>query len=278
MKKINFVWLTILIFLTSCNATDKPQVTNSKENTNNTYSKYQPIVIDSFLIGGFFENNWIDQQKTFDLINITENYKVYKKDEYISDSIGEKIKLSKEDKIFSNSINILKLDKTKDKNIIAISANFEILKRKIIEMKNNNRTYKNIVKDILIESDMKKNDVVIKQLYKFDIDDDNESEYLIVASDLEDDQNTQIQKKYSMIILRKNIDGIPKNIFLKKTFYNLPYNKKNTFSEVVTIADLNNDNHYEIIIKDEFPNSLKYSLYKLIDNKFEILISTGYSY
>lgn len=273
MKKIVFLLFTLLL-LSSCN-TKSQKITN----TNNTYSKYQPIVINSFLLGGFFENKWIDEQKTFDLINITENYKTYKGEEYIFDSIGEKIKFSEPEQIFSNKIKIIKVEEMKDENIdklnmLSISGNFEVFKRNIIKMKNDNKTYQKIIKDILIENDMKENNVIIKELYKFDIDFDEQNEYLIYASDIDDSENNEIQKKYSIIVLRKNVNGVPKNIFLRKVFYVLPYNEKNNLSEIVTIGDLNNDNNYEIVIKDKLQDSLKYSLYKLINNNFEMLLST----
>jgi hypothetical protein len=124
----------------------------------------------------------------------------------------------------------------------------------------NDPTYVRVVSDILKREGIKKPDVEIAQAYKVDLDGDGEDEEVIVANhyahglqELSGVANETSAGDYTLVLVRKIIDGKAQNIVLAKAVWlkgnEGPLPRANHLS---AIADLNGDGIMELVFYDAY--------------------------
>jgi len=110
------------------------------------YSPYHTVVVNSFLLGGYDKDGWIDSQTLFPKLAKTDNYKVYEDGKYISTEKGAK--KSWEDSseaggLSGSTIVFSKYDGVDlyDKNILAVSGGADPFIRETQTINPTNRSY-----------------------------------------------------------------------------------------------------------------------------------------
>jgi hypothetical protein len=146
--------------------------------------------------------------------------------------------------------------KTNNQKGVAIGANctWNPLPRtyKFISLKN--KTYLQIISNILQARGMKNATPIIKQAIRVDLDGDRMDEVLLAAHTYDDKMSPGASaNNYSFVVLRKIVAGKVKNIFLSEEYVKKPV-KFGAFYrfEISSVLDLNGDGKLEIIVNDEY--------------------------
>lgn len=141
--------------------------------------------------------------------------------------------------------------------------------RKVEELSNNSEVYRKIIKDILVKKSFGEMPVVIKQIFRADMDDDQKDEVIINA----ENEYKQGQKRYSMLLYRKIEGNEVKNVALEWDFIIDPkiYDGY-TEREITDIIDVDNDNCFEVVSFTKVFEGHSLKVFKLNDlSKYEAL-------
>lgn len=112
------------------------------------------------------------------------------------------------------------------------------------------------------------------------MDDDGTDEMIIAADNTINDQFEQVKiGDNAVLVFRKVVDGemkdqiVNEDIRLEDDEYASLYR---VLSRVETIADLDGDGIMEVIVRSWYYEGEEWSIYKLIDNRLELLTSNGF--
>lgn len=304
MKRL-FLLLSIIIFITSCtnkesidnveadvliNETTKDQKAiesgeNSKTINKNEekeileplYNEYHPIVVDGLLIGGSKNNEWIDVSRIADIINGNEKYTVADEKYDVVTGIGGTIE--KNEGTGAELINI-ETDSSLKGITVSYSGNWDPFPRKPQNLNNDNETYKKITREVLMSHGLNVQEPKINDIYRLDLDGDKVDEVLIEASYYKDNELSPAPRKgnYSLIFLRKIVDGKVKNIEILNDIYteDLSFEKGPSYlNEILALIDLNGDGKMEVVIKSQYYEGHGIIIYELKGDQIEDVISNA---
>ncbi len=135
----------------------------------------------------------------------------------------------------------------------------------------NNAEYKKIFGDFLLAKKIAKHELKLKQAVRVDLDGDGQNEVLLVASryfPYTEKDGKKAFDEYSVVLLRKIINGKVQTIFVTGEFY-----PKNTgdydgnFFEISSILDLNGDGKMEVVIYSSYYEGSSSSVFDLNGSK-----------
>ncbi len=263
---------------------------STKVNDGNRNDITTPILIKGFWVGGLNKGKWMHYDEFYNSGVI--NFDGYHYDVYINDTkkgnatgglplnskSGETLK---EDK-YIPGFDIIDLYGENNQNVaydIAINADWNIYPRSYRNQSTDQKSYNDLVENLMIKEGLKYPDTTLKQVIKVDLDGDGTEEVLITADNTINDKFEQVMKgDNAIVIFRKLVNGkivdqvVEKDIRLKNeegvSFYRILF-------RIETFSDLDGDGIMEVIIKSWYYEGEGWFVYKLIDNRLELVASNG---
>ncbi|MBU0732102.1 hypothetical protein KKC88_04440 [Patescibacteria group bacterium] len=236
-----------------------------------------PIVIDNILMGGSGNDVWIDASygKYWDLKG--KKYKLYKMRSYIGKGTGSGIYQGPPS---MTEIVRMKNNGTYLNNFVAIRSNWKFFPQKIRKGSKKSPTYKKVIKKILRRNDLGHLKPKIKQIYKVDLDGNGTKEKIIHASNIDFNNPNYYQEKntYSVVFVRKLVNGKKKNIILRKSFYTEDgdFEDGPTYSHRIrAIGDFNGDGRMEVVVETRYYEGTGFSIFEVKKKKAVPVLSNG---
>jgi hypothetical protein len=293
------IFILSLLFLTACdkeaeNVNYEPQISPTQiaeiDNTINAGIITTPVLVKDLFMGGLSNGIWQQQDEFFNsgVVNLDGfEYDVYANDMKIGTAIGrqltnwmsgEPIQGDKYEKDFC----IVELYDKNNQEInydIAIQAEWNLFPRSYTEQSTEQENYTKLVQDYLLENGIESPETSIKQIISVDLEGDGTDEMLIAADNTIDDQFEQVKKgDNAVLVFRKVVDGevidqiVEQDIKLEDDEYPSFYR---VLFRIETIADLDGDSVMEVIVRSWYYEGKGWSIYKLIDNRLELVASNG---
>ncbi|NLK88508.1 MAG: hypothetical protein GX279_13650 [Clostridiaceae bacterium] len=270
-------------------STNGSEASGDDNGSNGSTQRIYPIVALDYLLGGSGDNGeWITATNLADQIKGGETYYCYAFDKLAGMGTGSKVELL--EPIDTVSVTVA----CENEYQLAVGGGWNALPRVPVSQSTNSETYKKIVKDVLTQEGLPDAEAVIRQNYRIDLEGDGVDEVLIWASNL-DYENVDIAAKkgqYSIIILRRIIDGEVKNIpvsymiYTSDTIYEpgevdeFLYENANYFLTCVerirSIADVNGDGKMEVIIDSRLYEGESIIVYELQGDKMVDVLYNGW--
>lgn len=255
-------------------------------------SGLHPIVASygNFLLGGSDGKKWfkpnglinsgdrIEPSEIAKSINGGERYKLYSLDRYLGDGIGGKVLPHDEDwgGLYTEYVEIEHSIENED--FIAVSCDWDCMPRKPVVLSNESQIYIDIVKDVLAENGLENATAKIVQNYSIDLDGDGMDEVVTCAEYNDSDWRFGNSKgAYSLLLLRKVVDGNVKNIILHididsgELIDGMYYKYRYVFG-ICGFLDLNGDGKLELITSGQGYEDMWYDVYEITrDNAVHIM-------
>ncbi len=223
---------------------------------------YPIVAYDNYLIGGSFADKWMGSLSIAPKLIGQETYKIYGLNGYIGEGLGA-TPIKELDGFEWQKVDVFDpygapiIDKRESftkygdyfSSQIAVSTDWDPMPRRVQQMKVYNETYRDIVNDFLNEIDMVHVPVQIEQILKTDLEGDGTDEVIITASTYGAPLDfMSAPDRYSIVILRKIIDGNVQNILLAGDYHKAnETDGLNYVYYVPFILDLNGDGRMEIV-------------------------------
>lgn len=239
----------------------------------NGYGKsnnYHPIIVNGMFIGGYGNGKWLDSNDLYKRLSSKERFKIYSREKFLGEAAGIKQGDNADEMIGLDSISC------KEDDYFAIQCGWNPLPRLPKSLNVNNESYRKIIRGILDENNIKKSiPVRIKQIMKFDIEGDGIDEVIIAAENISPLKAYSHNQDYSLLILRKIVNGKVRNIIMKKDIVitNKEYEELTPLTyQAKYVMDADGDGHMEMIVEMQYYEGISYGLYKMIDGKTECLL------
>ncbi len=251
-------------------------------------AKFNPIVAGDYLLGGYsHDNGWITAEDLADSIKGGEVYNCYAFDKMAGKGTGSSVELIEPCDTVSVTVSC------ENDYLVAVSGEWNALPRVPISQGTDNEIYKKVIKDFLAENGLADTEAVIRQNYRIDIDGDGVDEVLIWASNMDFDYIDIMGKKgqYSIILLRRLVDGEVKNIPVTCEIYTEDYSEDYNddfytspdftlalayIDKIRAIADVNGDGKMEVIVDSRYYEGHFVVVYELQNDKLVLVISNGW--
>ncbi len=262
---------------------------STDKGNNGSTRRIDPIVALDFLLGGYSsDGEWVTAEDMTDYIRGGEKYSCYAFDKFVGTGTGSKIELL--DPIDTVSVTVA----CESEYLLAVGGEWDALPRVPVSQGTGSETYKKIVKDILAEEGLPDAEAVIKQNYRIDLEGDGIDEVLIWASNLDYEYIDIAAKKgqYSIILLRKIIDGEVQNIPVSYVIYtsdtifdagdvdeyDFEYNNYSItyVDKIRSIADVNGDGIMEVIVDSRYYEGEFVIVFELQGDKMVDVLSNGW--
>lgn len=250
-----------------------------------------PVLVNGVYMGGLYHGKWMQQDEFFRQADVSLEgfpYDIFIDGSNTGRSTGSlptswMSGLTLEGDQYDQEYCIVDLLDEDGQNIdydIAIKADWNLFPRPY-KIQNPDQTYYlDLIKNYLMEYGLENPETTIKQMIKVDLEGDGTDEVLIAADNTKDDQFIEVKKGDNAILLfRKMVDGevinqpVEQDIRVEEEEYPTIFRY---LSRVETIADLDGDNTLEVIVKSWYYEGVYWSIYKLIDDRLELVASGGY--
>ncbi len=243
----------------------------------NLFIEYHPIVYDGILMGGYIKHKWYASYDIAYSIKGGEKYKLYSFEKLIGEATGSKVIPPDESEPDTAEIELSYTAENLN-GILAVNGEWNALPRSLIKQNNNSDIYKNIITDLLRDKGLEGVEINVTQNYRVDLEGDGSEEVIICTENVSPLTVACKKGTYSVIILRKMINGKVENIFLREAIYL----KDGEFSDGCTmlysikaIADVNGDGIMEILLGYNYYEGFGYDLIEIRDNKAIEVLSNG---
>lgn len=138
--------------------------------------------------------------------------------------------------------------------------------------------YVDFIAKILADNGLVGEPVHIREIVKTDLEGDGIDEVLIVASNI--DAPDQNKGQYSIVLLRKVIDGKVESLFLTKQIKNMlpgDWNDRLLYDYALReIVDLDHDGVCELLLSETYYEGRFYLIYKLVDGEMQLILENGF--
>ncbi len=240
-------------------------------------SEYHPIVIrpSGFDIGillGGFNQKWLTEDEAAANIQGNEEYKLLSLSDYLGTGIGDTVMTDNTPIPYTIDI---QSSLSEDAGFLGISCDWNPLPRIPAQQSNSNEEYINIVSKILDENGLNDVPVNVVQNYRIDIEGDGQDEDLLCAHNIEPLGTTFAKNTYSLIVLRRIVNGNVEDIILTKAIFL----QDGEFGEgcvydIEGFADLDGDGEMEVIVGFIYYEGFGYEIYDLVENRFDLVLQT----
>jgi hypothetical protein len=249
-----------------------------------------PVLIQDIVIGGLNKGVWMEYEELYKSGAIYFDgfeYNLYSNSTKIGTAIGSQPKswmsgepLSEIEYIYEYCmVDLFDNGNKIDEYDIAIKADWDLFPRLFYEDNTEQDYYMNIVKEHLIEIGLENPETTVKQSIKVDLEGDGIDEVLIYADNKIEGSFDEVKKgDNAVVIFRKYTDGkaidqlLDYYIIMEDPEYSTPYRM---LYGVENVADLDGDGIMEIIVNQWYYEGFGWNIYKLIDNKLELVASNG---
>lgn len=207
-----------------------------------SFSKYNIFAVNSLLLGGYFENKWIDDEVLFSMIEETEAFKTYINSSFKGVVKGAKVASAAETIYNGNYINFEHNQYDGTNDVFAFSGLADLNIEYGEELSVDSDVYRNALIEYMI-SEGYRGELLLNRILKIDIDKDGTDEVFISASNLPD--LSQPEYGDEVLYMRKIVDGEVKNIMFPIAE---PINSSD-MKKIIGFCDLNGDGVNEIVVK-----------------------------
>jgi len=262
--------MMILLFglavITNANGENTATRKKQDDRKNDAY----PLICNGVLLGGYSNNQWLDENTILDKISGKEKYKIYSFDSFLGEVVGKKT-ADRDGKVEIKHTGFAPHD------YVAISCPWNALPRVPKKLSSKNKQYQEIVQKILISHGLGKDiPINIRQIVKVDLEGDGVDEVLIAADNITPPARAYYRNnEYSILLLRKVIGGGVKNIFIAKDIIIT----KKEFEEITPVThevksfiDADGDGILEVMIQSEYYEGISYGLYKVVGDEIKLLL------
>ena len=299
MKKYLSTLIAVLlfaVFVTGCNSSSSGLTYKSPSPTISNPSTTQPpkleefenvIVHDEILLGKWDGKNWINAEKTFDKLTGKEKYVTYEK-RGLNPSTGHVGKrIEEEDRALWTQMIQIDGDSERGDGFDGLALIRAVNFGKFEELGTKSKVYIDYIAGLLAENGLKGENIIINQIVRTDLDNDGIDEVIISASNisngLDPDEYNSIKKgQYSMLVMRKLVNGEIKTVYLCKDIEMKKKDKDRQFNEllltyeVLEIADFNFDDKHELIVDGYYYEGMDLSVFEINGTNFSIVLQNGY--
>lgn len=246
------------------------------------FSPYRTIVVNSLLLGGIKEGQWVENGELFPLLNSTDIYRVYEDGVFSGIKEGKKVEeRTDEGGFLGNTIYFSEYgsDALSDKKIVAVSDSRDLFTRKVTALDVNNRVYVDDL-EVFLKTEPFRNlgtkYLTITDILKFDIDGDGTDEVLVSASS---EGNTDKDNCMgSITYMRKIVGGKVKHIVLSNGLHAAAEEyapQKAEFTTPLAVCDLNGDGKLEVVTQTLGADSWDVRVHEFNNNAFKVVLSNG---
>lgn len=140
------------------------------------------------------------------------------------------------------------------------------------------QVYQDYMAEILADHGLENEPVHIREIVRTDLEGDGVDEVLMIASNI--GSPNRLKGQYSIVVLRKIIDGKVESIFLVKDIKDsLPYDSENRLLYdygLREIVDLDHDGIYELLITETYYEGQYYLVYKFVNGEPQLVLANGF--
>ncbi len=234
-------------------------------------------VNNGLLLGGAKKGNLMNADEVSPFLKGGENYKLYSLIGFIQTTTGEKPETYGPPCESTFFVNLEYKPLKSDLYVTGIVCNWDPFPKTLKILSTKQKVYEDITSNILNQYDIINTVIELTNVIRTDLENDGVEEVLISATHYKDGLTPDGKAgDYSMIYLRKIINGKVENIVIESNTYSNDINSvvPSRF-KIANILDLNNDGIMEIIIFSEYYEGYNYSIYQIIDNKPIQVLSAG---
>ncbi|MEM8533725.1 MAG: peptidoglycan-binding protein [Chloroflexota bacterium] len=233
-----------------------------------------------WLLGGSSGDTWLDGSSTAALLEGNEEYRLYTLTEQQGIAVGSK----------PEAFDIIPCPATfavdftlvpRESSILALGGDWDALPRVPVEEGTDSEVYEQAVAEWLQDQGIAAPEVQITQVIRVDLEGDGTDEVLISATRLAELNGVAPAPlieagDYSLVMLRKMVDGEVANIFVAGESYSEAYEfaAPNEY-RIGTILDTNGNGQMEFTIESQYYEGAATELYRMNGKQLESLLITG---
>jgi hypothetical protein len=245
-----------------------------------SYSQKPAIIIDAtydLLIGGVKNGELVGSDDIVSSVKGGESYKLYSLNGFIKCVNGYESESMGPPCDAAQSVST-PFDKPKNGSIVTgISCDWDPFPKTLKITSTDQKTYKDIVANILKEKGINNPVVELTAVIRTDLENDGVEEVLISATHYTNGLTPSGNAgDYSMIVLRKIINGKIENMVIESNVYTQNINSVIPYLfQIANILDLDNDGKMEIIVFSEYYEGYLFIIYKMMNNKAVEVLAVG---
>lgn len=235
------------------------------------------------LFGGSVDGKWLGSDKMMPKVKGGERYRLYTATKYLGDGVGGKATMPEDGPAMDSPVVTLKtkvkLPKDENACVIGICGTWNALPRVPKVQSTKQQVYLDAVKAILKQNGLAGAPVNITKLLRIDLEGDGKEEVLISATTPRrgyPDPNPY-KNDYSMLILRKLVNGKVATVLLEKEFHTKDSQEPsapNIFT-LDAVLDVNGDGVMEVITGWRYYEGIGRTVYSIKGVKAEDVMGWG---
>ena len=205
-----------------------------------------PIISGHYLLGGVENGQWLDAATTLTRPTGSERYRIYTPTGYVGASRAG----APDTPFYCHDTAVITLTpKPKPAAFVAVGGTWQPMPRPTRIYSNNSSVYCKAIADLLRTRGITNPDVRLTQIIRVDLEGDGVDEVLISATRLSTNNPSVEAGDYSLVVLRKIIDGKVATIQLEANYYPQAedFIAPNTYS-IAGILDLNGDAIMDVVV------------------------------
>ena len=239
-----------------------------------------------YLFGAVVDGKWIKADEAAKSMSDETIYRVYGLTQAMGDARAGKPKPNEED--VCSDIFVVSLSPKITKGVIAISAPWNALPRKIQTIDPAQKVYVDAVRDFLKTKEIKEPKVKIDNIVRVDLDGDGEEEVLISATNYFSKDKTVVPMRspagsYSCVLLRRVVAGKVETQLVEGEFHPKAFKAKENdasfdapnVNKLIAVLDLDGDGKMEIVISSGYYEGGATTIYRCDGKKCEQLLSVS---
>jgi len=239
---------------------------------------HYPIVVadDSYLLGGTENGKWIDAGRMAPLLRGGERYWLYAPSRYLGTAMGARPTEELHGPYHSVR---LSPEPAKTEQAIAVGGPWNALPRRPVTLSPASAVYRQAVRDILRQNGLPRATVRIIQVVRIDLEGDGTDEVILSARapGMDRPQTYVRANDYSLVALRKLLDGQVKTFLLGASFYKTPEKPAAPcLYTLSSILDLDGDGVLEILVADAFYEGKGMVIYQMQSGKPVAVLNAGF--
>jgi hypothetical protein len=239
--------------------------------------RYPIVVADGrYLLGGKENGKWIDAGTMASLLRGGERYWLYAPSRYLGTAVGARPTEELPGPYHSVQ---LSPEPTETEQAIAVGGPWNALPRRPVALSPASPFYRQAVRDLLRQNGLPRATVRITQVVRIDLEGDGTDEVILSArAPGADRPQTRVRANdYSLVALRRILDGQVKTFLLGASFYKTPEKPAAPCLYTLnSLLDLDGDGILEILVADAYYEGKGMVVYQMQSGKPVAVLNAGF--